>query len=88
MPEDLLRPRLEQVFQFAGQQLRRLIEQHPDAFPMVTGAENGSWTAKSWTNWCEGFLGGQLWLLFEHTGDRLLARKSRTLQPPDRTAQK
>jgi hypothetical protein len=24
---------------------------------------------ESWTNWCEGFLGGQLWLLHEHTGD-------------------
>jgi unsaturated chondroitin disaccharide hydrolase len=69
MPEELLRPRLEQVYQFAGQQLRRLVEQHPDAFPMVTRAGKWQLDGESWTNWCEGFLGGQLWLLFEHTGD-------------------
>jgi unsaturated chondroitin disaccharide hydrolase len=32
---------------------------------------NGKWkhTGEAWTNWCEGFLGGQLWLLYQHTGD-------------------
>jgi unsaturated chondroitin disaccharide hydrolase len=57
------------VYEFAGKQLRGLIENHPDAFPMYT--ENGKWKVggESWTNWCEGFLGGQLWLLFEHTGE-------------------
>jgi unsaturated chondroitin disaccharide hydrolase len=24
---------------------------------------------EAWTNWCEGFLGGQLWLLYQATGD-------------------
>ena len=57
------------VFDFASRQLRTLIQSHPDAFPMVS--ENGKWKigGESWTNWCEGFLGGQLWLLFEHNGD-------------------
>ena len=54
---------------FAEKQLRRLIETHPDYFPMYTF--NGKWVhgGEAWTNWCEGFLGGQLWLLYRHTGD-------------------
>jgi unsaturated chondroitin disaccharide hydrolase len=54
---------------FAGQQLAALIEKHPDRFPMYT--VDGKWQteAEMWTNWCEGFLGGQLWLLHRHTGD-------------------
>ena len=39
------------VFEFAGRQLRSLIETHPDAFPMYT--EGGQWKigGESWTNW-------------------------------------
>ncbi len=59
----------ELVFDFASRQLRALVQSHPDAFPMFT--EGGKWKigGESWTNWCEGFLGGQLWLLYEHTSD-------------------
>jgi unsaturated chondroitin disaccharide hydrolase len=54
---------------FAARQLRRLVETHPDVFPMYT--VDGKWLhgGAAWTNWCEGFLGGQLWLLHAHTGD-------------------
>lgn len=54
---------------FAAVQLRNLIETHPDYFPMYT--QNGKWKhgGEAWTNWCEGFLGGQLWLLYQHTGE-------------------
>ena len=57
------------VFDFAATQLRRLVETHLDYFPMYT--VNGKWKhgGESWTNWCEGFLGGQLWLLYRHTRD-------------------
>ena len=53
----------ELVFDFASRQLQALVQSQPDAFPMVT--EGGKWKigGESWTNWCEGFLGGQLWLL-------------------------
>lgn len=53
---------------FAARQLRHLIETYPDYFPMYT--VNGKWkhSGEAWTNWCEGFLGGQLWLLYRHTG--------------------
>jgi unsaturated chondroitin disaccharide hydrolase len=61
--------RLETVFDLAGKQLRHLVETHPDFFPMYT--QNGKWKheGEAWTNWCEGFLGGQLWLLYEHTNE-------------------
>lgn len=57
------------AFDFAARQLDRLVQNHPDHFPMYT--VNGKWmhSGESWTNWCEGFLGGQLWLLYRHTGD-------------------
>ncbi|RPI92675.1 MAG: glycosyl hydrolase, partial [Chloroflexi bacterium] len=56
-------------FEFSARQLKRLVETHPDHFPMYT--TNGRWnfSGETWTNWCEGFLGGQLWLLHQHTGD-------------------
>jgi unsaturated chondroitin disaccharide hydrolase len=33
---------------------------------------NGKWKheGEAWTNWCEGFLGGQIWLIHEYTGDQ------------------
>ena len=57
------------VLDFGALQLRRLIEIQPDVFPMYT--INGKWLSggEAWTNWCEGFLGGQLWLLYLHTRD-------------------
>jgi len=56
------------VFDLAAQQLDHLTTTYPDFFPMYT--VNGKWKheGEAWTNWCEGFLGGQLWLLAEHTG--------------------
>ena len=66
--DDALRDRLETAVEFAGQQVSALVEKHPDYFPMYT--EDGKWKhgGEAWTNWCEGFLGGQLWLLYLHTG--------------------
>jgi len=54
---------------FAAQQLKNLVEKKPDFFPMYT--LNGKWKhdTEMWTNWCEGFLGGQLWLMFNYTKD-------------------
>ncbi|MBK8020029.1 MAG: glycoside hydrolase family 88 protein [Chloroflexi bacterium] len=66
---DHLRAKCERVFTFAEKQLRHLVTTHPDAFPMVT--EAGKWKigGESWTNWCEGFLGGQLWLIAARNSD-------------------
>lgn len=66
---DTLRPRLEQVVQLAQRQLRKLVSNHPGMFPMYT--EQGRWSVEGerWTNWCEGFLGGQLWLVSQYAAD-------------------
>jgi unsaturated chondroitin disaccharide hydrolase len=46
--------------------LRKLTTDYPDYFPLFT--ENGKWKhgKETWTNWCEGFLGGQMWILADH----------------------
>ena len=64
-----LRQKCWATVEFADRQLRALIETYPDAFPMYT--QGGRWMhqGEAWTNWCEGFLGGQLWVMFEQTGD-------------------
>lgn len=51
------------VWATAAPKLRRLTEKHPDQFPLYT--RDGEWVVdgEAWTNWCEGFLGGQLWML-------------------------
>ena len=66
---DALGPLAERGWRTAARKVRGLVESHPDRFPVYT--EEGRWAvdAEPWTNWCEGFLAGQLWLLAEHTGD-------------------
>lgn len=61
--------RAHRALDFAGHQLRKLLAAHPDYFPMYT--QDGKWKhgGEAWTNWCEGFLGGQLWLMYSYTGD-------------------
>jgi unsaturated chondroitin disaccharide hydrolase len=61
--------RFSAALDFAGHQVRNLVETYPNFFPMYT--QNGKWKhgGEAWTNWCEGFLGGQMWLLHRHSGD-------------------
>ena len=68
LPETLI-PKAQQALGFAQQQIRRLITEHPDYFPLYT--QQGRWYSQgeSWTNWCEGFLGGMLWIFAQRTGD-------------------
>lgn len=68
--------KIERAFNFAGKQLRHLIETYPDYFPMYTVGGKWKHSGEAWTNWCEGFLGGQLWLLHEHTGERFWREKA------------
>jgi len=64
-----LRPKLKRAFDFAQVQVNNLINNHPDYFPMYT--QNGRWKhgGDAWTNWCEGFLGGMMWIFHMRTGD-------------------
>lgn len=57
-----LKERIEGAFSAAEKQVHRLTEEHPDYFPVYT--VNGKWkhTGEAWTNWCEGFLGGMMWI--------------------------
>jgi unsaturated chondroitin disaccharide hydrolase len=66
---DALLAKSREAFRFAEKQLRRLVETYPDYFPMYT--QNGRWKhgGEAWTNWCEGFLGGQLWLVYGQNGE-------------------
>ncbi|MBM3725595.1 MAG: glucuronyl hydrolase [Acidobacteria bacterium] len=59
---DTDRALFEGAFEFAQQQVRRLIEKHPDFYPMYT--EKGRWKHRkpAWTHWCDGFLPGMMWL--------------------------
>lgn len=69
----------------AATKVRSLTRKHPDQFPLYT--IEGRWSLKgdAWTNWCEGFLAGELWLLAEHTGDAALRAQaehySRLIEP-------
>jgi len=61
--------KLTTALKFAQEQVKHLIDAHPDYFPMYT--EGGKWVhgGESWTNWCEGFLGGMMWIFHTRTGD-------------------
>jgi len=51
-----------EAFRFAKHQVRRLIDEHPDFYPMYT--HNGRWKheGSAWTHWCDGFLPGMMWI--------------------------
>ena len=66
--EQLL-PKINAVFDFSEVQLRHLIETYPDQFPFYTRRGKWDFSADPWTNWCEGFLGGQLWLIYQRNRD-------------------
>lgn len=72
----LLRAQCRKALDFAGTQLRHLVETYPDFFPMYTVQGKWKHSGEAWTNWCEGFLGGQLWMMFKHTGDAYWREKA------------
>jgi len=53
------------ALEVAAGKVAALADNHPDYFPLYT--HEGRWKhgKESWTNWCEGFLGGQMWLFYE-----------------------
>lgn len=67
--QKVLLARLEKALDFAQKQVRRLIEKHPDYFPMYTAGGRWVHTGEKWTNWCEGFLPGMMWIFHEETKD-------------------
>lgn len=63
-----IKPRLENALGFAQQQVWALTENYMDFFPMYT--VDGRWkhAGESWTHWCDGFLGGMMWIFYARTG--------------------
>ncbi len=53
----------QRVWQTADAKLEALTSAHPDQFPLYTTDGRWSVDGEAWTNWCEGFLGGELWIL-------------------------
>ena len=75
----------ERAWQTAASKVGALVERHPDRFPLYTA--DGQWVVdgEAWTNWCEGFLTGELWMLAERTGDSWFRERaehySRLIEP-------
>jgi len=66
---DTFNQRAQTALEFSGRQLRHLITQHPDYFPLYTVKGKWKHDSEAWTNWCEGFLGGMLWIIYRYTKD-------------------
>jgi len=60
-----LRSQVRKALDFSQRQVRRLIEGHPDFYPLYT--DQGRWKhdKPAWTHWCDGFLPGMMWLFLE-----------------------
>jgi unsaturated chondroitin disaccharide hydrolase len=65
----------QQAFQFAQKQVRRLAEAHPGLYPLYT--QNGRWKHEgpAWTNWCDGFLPGLMWIFCKSAHKESAERK-------------
>jgi unsaturated chondroitin disaccharide hydrolase len=59
--------RLNDAYEFAQSQVENIVTNYPDRFPMYT--RNGRWfhSGESWTHWCDGFLGGMMWIFHRRT---------------------
>jgi unsaturated chondroitin disaccharide hydrolase len=74
---DNLRPKLKHAFEFAQKQVAHLVETHPDYFPVYT--ESGKWRheGEPWTNWCEGFLPGMMWIFYQYAKEALWRERAK-----------
>src|SRR5271166_3568419 len=52
----------EDAFQFAQQQVRKLIDSRPGFYPMYTAEGRWKHEGQVWTSWCDGFLPGMMWI--------------------------
>jgi unsaturated chondroitin disaccharide hydrolase len=56
----------EEAIAFAQKQVKSLIEAHPGLYPMYT--QGGKWKHEGnvWTQWCDGFLPGMMWIFHKY----------------------
>ncbi len=52
----------EDAMRFAQQQMRKLVETHPGFYPMYTAEGKWKHEGQVWTNWCDGFFPGMMWI--------------------------
>ncbi len=80
-----LQPQLQTAFDFAQAQVKSLIQSYPDYFPMYTTQGRWKHAGETWTNWCEGFLGGMMWIFYARTGTAVWRERaehySRLIEP-------
>ncbi|HVX66433.1 MAG TPA: hypothetical protein VHA11_07520 [Bryobacteraceae bacterium] len=58
----------ERALRFGEAQVRRLVESHPDFYPMYTNAGRWKHDLPAWTHWCDGFLPGMMWIFAKRHG--------------------
>ena len=63
---DTDRSLFQDAFRFAREQVKSLVDNQPDFYPMYT--QNGKWKHEgaTWTHWCDGFLPGMMWLFHKN----------------------
>jgi unsaturated chondroitin disaccharide hydrolase len=62
------------AMEFAKGRLRNLIEQYPDFYPMYTMGGKWKHSGEAWTHWCDGFLPGMLWIVYQREPQSSLER--------------
>lgn len=58
----------EDAIGFAQRSVKRLVETHPGFYPMYTKAGKWKHDEPLWTQWCDGFLPGMMWIFARHLG--------------------
>lgn len=53
----------------ASEKMERLVTAHPDLLPLFTSRGRWAHDQESWTNWCEGFPAGIMWILARQLDD-------------------
>ncbi len=64
-----VREACKRILERGAEKVGRLVREEPGLWPFYT--EGGRWIrqGETWTEWCQGFLPGQLWILHDFTGD-------------------
>ena len=57
------------ILERGAEKVGRLVREAPEVWPFYT--QGGRWVrgGETWTEWCQGFLPGQLWILHDFTGE-------------------
>ena len=65
----------EDAFRFAQHQVRKLVETQPGFYPMYTAEGRWKHEGQVWTNWCDGFLPGMMWIFHKRNIAAGIARQ-------------